>query len=173
MDNGSSVSDSKRNFILQQGFDEPRPERCSPQFAALTFQPKLVAVALVLGILFQSPWIFLALSAALWIGALLPRLNPFDALYRATIGPFPFTPAPAPRRFSNGMAATFALAVAACLYGDLRLTAYVVEAFFLAAALAVGLGRLCLGSFIFHLLSGRAGFALRTLPWNKGVKRAD
>jgi hypothetical protein len=162
------VSQSQRNFILQQGFDEPRPESCAPQFAALTFQPKLVAVALVLGILIQSPWLFLALSAALWIGALLPRFNPFEAVYRAAIGPFPFTPAPAPRRFSNGMAATFALAVAACLYWNLNLAASVVEAIFLAAALAVGLGRLCLGSFIFHLLSGRAHFALRTLPWRRG-----
>jgi len=162
------MSQSKRNFMLQQGFDEPRPESCSPQFAALTFQPKLVALALVLGLLFQSPWIFLALSAALWIGALLPELNPFEALYRATIGPYPFTPAPGPRRFSNGMAATFCLAIAACLYWDFRLAAYVVEAFFLAAVIALSVGRLCLGSFIFHLLSGRSAFAVRTLPWMKG-----
>lgn len=168
MGRGAPVSDSKRNFILQQGFDEPRPVSCAPQFAALTFQPKLVTVALVLGILFQSPWIFLALSAALWVGALLPRLNPFEAAYRAAVGAYPFTPAPAPRRFSNGMAATFSLAIGACLYGNLRLTAYVMEAFFLAAVIALSFGRLCLGSFIFHLLSGRAGFALRTLPWKKG-----
>jgi hypothetical protein len=168
MDGGSPVSDSKRNFILQQGFDEPRPESCSPQFDALTFQPKLVAVWLVLGILFQSTWMFLALSAALWMGALLPRLNPFEAVYRAAVGAYPFTPAPAPRRFSNGMAATFSLAIGWCLYWDLRLAAFIVEAFFLAAVIVLSFGRLCLGSFIFHLLSGRAAFAVRTLPWKKG-----
>jgi len=167
MARGSPVSDSKRNFILQQGFDEPRLASCSPQFAALTFQPKLVTVALVLGILFQSPWIFLVLSAALWIGALLPGLNPFEAVYRATIDPYPFTPAPGPRRFSNGMAAAFSLAIAACLYWDFRIAAYVVEAFFLAAVIALSVGRFCLGSFIFHLLSGRCDFAVRTLPWSK------
>jgi hypothetical protein len=161
-------SDSKRNFILQQGFKEPRPESCTTQFSALTVQPKIVALVLVLGIVFQSPWLFVALSATLWAGALFPRLNPYDALYRAVGGKFPLAPAPAPRRFSQGMAGTFAVAIGACLLLGLNTSAYVLEGFFAAAVIALSFGRLCLGSFLFHLLRGRASFAIRTLPWSKG-----
>ena len=160
-------SNSKRNFILQQGFDEPRPESCPTQFTALTFQPKIVAIALILGIVFQSPWIFFALSVALWAGALLPRLNPFDALYNVTAGATRLTPAPGPRRFAQGMAATFSAAIGVLLYLERNTPAYVIEGFFFAAVTALSFGRFCFGSFVFHLLRGRAGFAIRTLPWKR------
>jgi len=161
---------SKRHFILQQGFGEPRPENCPTQFAALTFQPKIVALILVLGIVFQSPWLFFALTASLWLGALLPRLNPYDALYRATVGTFRLTPAPAPRRFSQGMAGTFAVAIGACLSLGWNTPAYFLEGFFAIAVTALSVGRLCFGSFIYHLLRGRTDFACRTLPWSRGME---
>jgi hypothetical protein len=41
----------------------------------------------------------------------------------------------------------------------------VVEGIFLAAVLALILGGFCLGSFVFHLLSGKGSFACQTLPW--------
>jgi hypothetical protein len=41
----------------------------------------------------------------------------------------------------------------------------VVEAVFLAAALALALGGFCLGSFVYHLFRGNRRFALQTLPW--------
>jgi hypothetical protein len=53
--------------------------------------------------------------------------------------------------------------------------AHVLEALFIAAVLALAVFRFCLGSFIYHLLRGRAGFALRTLPWGRGAgeRRGD
>ena len=161
-------SDSKRNFILQQGFEEPRSESCPTQFAALTVQPKIVAFVLALGIVFQLPWIFFLLSASLWMGALFPRVNPYDALYHAAGGKFRLSPAPGPRRFSQGMAGTFAVAIGACLALSWNTPAYVLEGLFAAAVIALSVGRFCLGSFLFHLLRGRAGFAIRTLPWGRG-----
>ena len=160
---------SKRNFILQQGFDVPKPERCATQFSALTFQPKIVAIVLVLGIVFQLPLLFFVLSASLWLGALFPRLNPYDALYHAADGKFHLTPAPGPRRFSQGMAGTFAVLIGACLALGWTTPAYFLEGFFAIAVIALSVGRLCFGSFIFHLLRGRADFAVRTLPWSRGA----
>lgn len=162
----------KRNFILQQGFDDPPPESCGVQYPALLFQPRIVLATVVVGILLQSAILFLILSAVLWWSALFPRWNPFDAVFNATFGnrpgAFRLTPAPPPRRFAQGMAGTFALAVGIFLLLGWRVAAIVVEAFFLAAALAIGLGGFCLGSFTFHLLCGRASFALHTLPWARG-----
>ena len=70
----------KRNFILQQGFEEPAPAVCPREYSALHFQPRTVFIWIVAGILFQSPPVFYVLCAVLWWSALFPKLNPFDAL---------------------------------------------------------------------------------------------
>ena len=47
--------------------------------------------------------------------------------------------------------------------------AWVLEAFVLIAIGLVIAGRFCLGSFVFHVLSGNGEFARRTLPWGRGA----
>jgi Domain of unknown function (DUF4395) len=121
------------------------------------------------GIWFQSPLLFYVLCAVLWWSALLPKLNPFDALHNLTFGhragAFHLTQAPAPRRTSQAMAGAFALACGLLIHFGLSTAAYVVEGLFLAAVLALTLGGFCLGSFLHHLSRGRAAFACQTLPW--------
>jgi hypothetical protein len=159
----------KRNFIVQQGFDEPAPDACPPQYAALHFQPRIALVWVLAGIFFQSPSLFYVLCAVLWWSALLPKLNPLEAIYNATLGKYPgafqLTPAPAPRRTAQAMAGAFALASGLLIHFGRFTAAYVVEGTFLAAVLALVLGGFCVGSFVHHLLSGRAAFARQTLPW--------
>lgn len=159
----------KRNFILQQGFEEPASAACPLQYSALMFQPRIVMIWIIAGILFQSPVVFGVLCAVLWWNALIPKLNPFDALYNATIGSRPgalrLGPAPAPRRFAQSMAGAFALTTALLLHAGFSLAAYVVEGIFLAAVLALAIGGFCLGSFVYHLVSGHGKFAHQTLPW--------
>lgn len=169
MHDALSASAADRNFILQQGLEPPAGAGCHLQSTALLFQPRVVGPVVLVGILLQSPLLFLVLGAVLWWSALVPRLNPFDAAYNATFGKRPgatrLSPAPAPRRFSQGMAGTFGLAIGAALLLQWQSLAYVLQAFFLVAAAAIGLGKFCLGSFIFHVLRGRSAFALRTVPW--------
>jgi len=76
-------------------------------------------------------------------------------------------PAPAPRRAAEAQAGAVGLTSALLIHGGFNLAAYVVEAIFLAAALALAIGSFCLGSFVYHLLRGRWRFALQTLPWAK------
>ncbi len=160
---------AKRNFILQQGFENPAPASCSLQYSALQFQPRIVFMWVVAGILLQSPAVFAALSAVLWWSALFPKLNPFDALYNRTIGKQPrafrASPAPPPRRTAQTMAGAFALACALLSYFGFTVAAYIVEAIFLAAVLALTLGGFCLGSLVYHLFRGHGKFARQTLPW--------
>lgn len=160
---------ARRNFILQQGFANPAPLTCSVQYSALQFQPRIVLIWVLAGIAFQSPAVFAALAAVLWWSALLPGLNPFDALYNRTLGrrpgAFRAAPAPPPRRTAQTMAGAFALLCALLIYFDSMVAAYVVEAIFLAAVLALILGGFCLGSFVYHLIRGEWKFARRTLPW--------
>jgi hypothetical protein len=76
----------KRNFILQQGFEEPAAAACPRQYSALHFQPRTVFLCVLAGILFHSAFLFYALCATLWWSALLPKLNPFDAVYNLIFG---------------------------------------------------------------------------------------
>ena len=162
-------STAKRNFILQQGFEDPAPAVCSIQYSALVFQTKVVLVWIVAGMLFQSPAVFAVLGGLLWWSALFPKLNPFRALYNYTLGSragaFHLAPSPAPRRAAETEAGTIALASALVSNSGLTLAAYAVEIFFLAAALAVLIGSFCFGTFNYHILRGNSRFALRTLPW--------
>jgi hypothetical protein len=164
------MHDPERNFILQQGLEEPVPQDRHPRFEALLFQPRLIGLVVLVGIALQSPAVFLGLWAVLWWNALLPRLNPFDALYNFTLGARPgairLGPAPAPRRFAQGMAGAFALAIGAMLRLEWFITAYVLEGLLCAAIVALIFGRFCLGSYIYHLLRGEAEFAGKTLPWS-------
>jgi hypothetical protein len=173
MESSSGVSDVKRNFILQQGLPEPPAASCPLQYSSLHFQPRLIGLIVLVAVILQEPRIFLALGGVLWWCALAPRLNPFDALYNATLarrpGGIALAPAPAPRRFSQGMAGSFALAIGFSLFQGWKTTAIVLEVFLVVAVGALVLGGFCLGSTIFHLLRGHANFARRTLPWARRV----
>src|SRR5512135_825523 len=172
MAGGSEHTDSRRNFILQQGLDAPAQESCPVRFSALMFQPRLVGSFLLLAILLQSPAIFLVLSGILWWNVLIPRMNPFDAVHNLTLANRPgavrLEPAPPPRRFAQGMAGSFALAIGLLLLLQLGTAALVLQILLLAALAALIFGRFCLGSFLYHLLRGRSDFAIGTLPWKPG-----
>ena len=68
---------SKLDFIREQGFTT---EGCQEGlYTALMFQPRVIAGLVITGVVFQSPWLFLALSTVLYWGALFPGRNLFDA----------------------------------------------------------------------------------------------
>src|SRR4029450_7077193 len=158
---------AKRNFILQQGLSEPAAESCPLQYSALLFQPRLIGLWVIVAAVLQAPLGFFALTAVLWWSALVPRFNPFDALYNWTLarrgGPL-LTAAAAPRRFAQALAGLFALAIGVSLALDWRMTAGVIEGFFLVVIGVLAFGGFCFGSFVFHLIRGRADFATLTLP---------
>jgi hypothetical protein len=165
------MSNADRNFVLQQGLEPPEGPACTRLTGALLFQPRVVGLMVLAGILTQQPVVFAVLAALLWWSALLPRLNPFDAIYNLVFasGGLGLPPARPPRRFAQGMAGTFAAAIAFALFAHAALTAWVLQGLFLAAILALALGRFCLGSFFYFLVRGRRAFAVGTLPWGRGV----
>jgi hypothetical protein len=167
------MSDARNNFIRQQGFERADASSCDSWYAALMFQPRVVGLVVLAGVLLQAWPLFLMLSAVLWWSAVVPELNPFDWLYNAVAsaekGTAGLTPAPAPRRFAQGLGGTFMLLIGLSIDSGLDTAARVLEAFVLVAIGLVIVGRFCLGSFVFHLLSGNGEFARRTLPWGPGA----
>jgi hypothetical protein len=160
------------NFIKQQGFEGASARTCDVQYPALMFQPRVIGVLVLAGVLLQASTLFLILSAVLWWSALMPRLNPFDRLYNSLVaarkGLPALTVAPGPRRFAQGMAATFMLLIGVPLLVGWDTLAWVLEALLLAIG-ALILGAFCLGSYVFHVLTGNGAFAKRTLPWGRGA----
>ena len=168
----STGSNTKRNFILQQGLCEPTAETCPRLYSALLFQPWLVGSWVVIAAIFQAPYLFFALATVLWWSSLVPQLNPFDALYNRTLarsGGIRLGSAPAPRRFAQFLAGSFAMAIGVSLILGWRMAALILEGFFIAAIGALLFGGFCFGSFVFHFICGRAVFAMRTLPWATGA----
>jgi len=172
MAGGLEYTDSKRNFILQQGLERPAQESCPVRFSALMFQPRLLGSFILLAVILQSSTIFLVLSGILWLNVLIPRLNLFDVVYNRTLANRPgavrLEYAPSPRRFAQGMAGSFTLTIGVLLLLQRGTAALVLQVLLLAALAALIFGRFCLGSFLYHLLRGRSDFAIGTLPWKPG-----
>ena len=74
---------AKQNFVEQQGLTTSSGPACELQYAALMFQPRLLGLFVLAGLISQSWIIFLALSAILWWNVFVPALNPFDAIYNS------------------------------------------------------------------------------------------
>ena len=148
---------TKDSFVRHQGFQDATPEGCAFRYPALMWQPRVVGVLVLIGLVVQLGSYFLALSALLWWNALLPRLNPFDALYNHLVARprdlHRLGPAPAPRRFAQGMAGTFMLAIGLALLFGRDTLAWVFEALLVAALVALIFGRFCAGSHLFLLLT--------------------
>jgi hypothetical protein len=129
-------------------------------YVALMFQPRTILGVVVLGIVLQSPWLFLGLSAALWWATMFPTQNLFDAIYSHGMayprGLQPVPTATAARRFAQGMAATLALAIGVALLSRATLTATVLEGLFAIGVTTVVVGRVCPPANLYLHLTGTA-----------------
>ena len=152
---------AESRFILSQGFTEPAPESCGLHFAALQFQPRVIGIILVAGMILQSianrpaVALFVVLGIVLCWGALLPDANVFEWAYNLTSPRYRLTRAPAPRRFAQGLAGLMALTIAAFLYVHWMVAAIVVELLLLAAVAGILFAKFCFGSWLYHNLFTR------------------
>jgi len=148
------MRESRVQFIRMQGVTAPHVD--DELYSALMLQPRIVGATVALGIVVQSPSLFLALSATLLWSALVAARNPFDAIYNhAVAGPRGLAPlgtAPAPRRFAMGMAGTVALTIGLALLAGAAITAWVFEGLFAVAALQVVFGDICGAANLFQML---------------------
>jgi hypothetical protein len=145
---------SQIRFIRQQGFSgETFPDSF---YTALILQPRLVGCVAAAGVLLQSAWLFLALSAVLWLSALVPTRNPFDAIYNHVVayrrGLPPLGAALMPRRFAAGEAGTVALAIGVALAAGATIAAWIIEGVLIGGVISAVFADFCLGAYTYHLL---------------------
>ena len=138
------MRDSQLRFIRQQGVTTPNPDR--NLYEALMLQPRIIGCLTLIGVLLQTPWLFLTLSAVLWWATFVPTQNLFDAIYNHLVASPRGLPrlgiAPAPRRFAQGIAATVTLVTAAALFEEAMVIARILE-----GLLAIGLTAAVFGDF--------------------------
>jgi len=158
------------NFMKQQGFAPEQPDRAALRFKGLLFQPTIVGSMMLVAILTQSPAIFLLFSAILWLNVVAPAANPFERFYNRFVarsrGRPLLTKAPGPRRFAQGMAATFMLAAGLSLLEGWRTASYAFQGLIAVAFAALLFGKFCLGAYVYHLLRGNVALANGTCPWS-------
>jgi len=145
---------SKVDFIREQGFTT---EGCQDGlYEALMFQPRVIAGVVISGVVFQSPWLFLALSAVLYWSALFPGHNPFDAFFnRVMADPMRLAAipmAPPPRRFAETFAGSIAMSIALPLFAGVSPAAWLLQSVFVAGSMSVMIRRFCLPAYLYHLL---------------------
>ncbi len=162
---------TEERFMQQQGFPAEAPQMTVSHFYALRFQPWIVGSVVLAATIFQSRLLFFFLAAVLAWNVSLPRWNPFERLYDRLFGTrrglAPLEPAPAARRFAQGMAAAFMLLAGLALSLHQPVVAYVFEGMLIIAfALLLG-GKFCLGAYIYQVLRGRTAFANATCPWSR------
>ena len=143
----------KKSFILQQGLDAPENvDSESLIHEALQFQPRLIGALILIGVGSQSPQIFAVLGAILLCSAIVPRSNPFNALYNRTIGTrrgsFLLRSAP-PRRCSEAIAGSLALSIGALLAFGHNWPALALEGVFVLANAAVVFSGFCFAALLF------------------------
>lgn len=151
------MRNSKLQFIRSLGYLEPRAD--DRLYSALMLQPRIVGGVTAIGVVLQSPWAFLALSAALAWSAMVPTRSVFDAIYNHAIarrrGLEPVAAAPAPRRFAGGLAATITLVIGLALLTGARSAAWVLEALAAVSVAAVMFGRSCAPAHLYGFLCRR------------------
>ncbi len=156
------------NFLKQQGYEEQQQK--SIWFNSLQFQPTIVSSLILIGIAFQSAYLFLAISFVLWINVLFPSANPFERFFNAFIAPntdkTKVPPAPGPRRFAQAMAAAFTLISGIGILAGWTTVAYIMQGLLVVAFGALIFGKFCMGSYIYHLFRGKTSFANGTCPWS-------
>jgi len=164
-----STATAETNFVRQQGFVDASSAACAIQYPALMWQPRVTAAAVVVAIAFQSWELFSVLAVVLLWNVTVPRFSICDALYnRLVAGPRGrprLGPAPAPRRFAQALAASFMTGAAISIVAGWTIAAWVLQGFVVVALGALLLGRFCMGSYVYLLVTGRGELARRTTPW--------
>src|SRR4026208_1311681 len=137
---------SKVDFVRQPGFATGGCQ--DGLYSALIFQPRVIAGVVISGVVVQSPWLFLALATVLWWSVLVPSHNPFDAFFNDVMADpmrlAAMPAAPPPRRFSQAIAATFAMSIAMTLFTGASHAAWLMEGVVVARSVGVVVRRVCL-----------------------------
>jgi hypothetical protein len=150
------MRESQVRFIRQLGF--PAAAASDGLYRALMFQPRVIGGLVAIGVVFQSAWLFLALSAVLSWSTLVPTRNLFDAFYNRFVarprGLTSLSVAPAPRLFAQAMATTVTFVIGAMLALGATKTASVLEVLAVIAVGAAVFKDFCGAACVYHRVRG-------------------
>ncbi len=125
---------------------------------ALRTNQVAIVVLVSVAFLFDLPWLVLLTGLALVVGALEPRIAPFQLLYHRVLKGWVLRPDvrpedPAPHRFAQSLGGTFLLAAAVALLGGASGVGWVLAWLVAALALVNLLFGFCAGCFLYVQLA--------------------
>jgi hypothetical protein len=139
---------------------------------AARFQPAATLALLLVGVGLAASGHVPATSPAAWFGALaalawlavaVPTTNVFDRFWDLAVRPLTgwpgLGPPPTPRRFSQGIAATFLTTIAVLFGLGLATPAFVVSGVMAVAASLAAFANVCIGSAVYNVAFGRRAAA--------------
>jgi hypothetical protein len=165
----ATCSPRVRRNLESQGFTRVSDDREAVLLArAARFQPQATLALLVAGVAlvaaglvstsFGAAW-FGVLAALAWLAVAVPATNVFDRLWdlvATRIAGWPgVRPPPAPRRFSQGIAATFLTTIALLFAASAATAAFVVSGIMAVAASLAAFADVCVGSALYNALIAR------------------
>jgi hypothetical protein len=157
--NTSSIGRFTRSCLAVQGFGGLNESQLAELKGPLRIGPAVCSSLMILGLAFNSLAILVALAAIGWLSAAFARGNPVDWVYntvlRRLFGGAPLPPNPPQRRFSCGIAGTFAAATALAFATGLPTLAYILGGFMVLASFTAATTHLCLGGWIYNQLFGK------------------
>jgi hypothetical protein len=147
---------SQTRLVAQLGY--PITSDAPVWYSAVRFQPAMIGLIILAGTVLHSPAVFVMLFLALVVGAVAPRGNPFDAIFNGFLlrgRGRPLPPAPAPRRFAQGLASLISIGIALALFFEVSVLPWVLQGLFALAVIAVVFGDSCAGAVVYHKLAAR------------------
>ncbi len=125
---------------------------------ALRTNQVAIVVLVSVAFLFDLPWLVLLTGLALVVGALEPRIAPFQLLYHRVLKGWVVRPDvrlddPAPHRFAQKLGGTFLLAAAVAVLGGASGVGWVLAWVVVALALVNLLFGFCAGCFLYVQLA--------------------
>lgn len=156
-----------RRNLESQGFSSVADDAAAAALArAARFQPRATLALLLAGVgvaasgqvspVVPAAW-FGTLAGLAWLAVAVPATNVFDRAWDALAGEPRLGTPPTPRRFSQGIAATFLTTIAALFGAGLLPAAFAVSGVMAVAASLAAFADVCIGSLVHNLLFGRRG----------------
>jgi len=157
-DNVEMIKKKACQYLDEQGYASLSVKEKNRLNIALRVTPTVCIIFVIIGLYYQSVWVFLMLAVFGILGAVTSKGQPIDVLYNliARMVKWPkLPPSPIPRRFACGVGMVFLAGAGFSLYLDDIVLGYVFGMSYIIAAGIMAISHLCVASWVYNRVLGK------------------